>query len=113
MATGIEFTYSISRPYPYRWFKWVVLIGAVSLLVVVSIFNLANNGYALTVQYSTQPNDTTSQRPWAQKLAAVDNKNAASCQSQNLPVDSQYYTDKLSLTYTIANVWQFSMAKHS
>lgn len=100
------FTYPVSRPYPYRWFSWVAILGGIILVVLVSIFNLANDGYTLVVEYTTDPNTTVSRRPWAQKLVALDNRNAANCQSQNLPVDTQYYTDKLSMPYTITNVWQ-------
>lgn len=103
---GVQFTYGITRSYPYRWFKWVIVVGAAVLIAIVSIFNLANNGYTLRPEYTTDPNSTVAHRPWAQKLAAMDNKNAASCQSQNLPVNTEYYTDKQSLAYTIANVWQ-------
>ena len=44
-----SFTYSLSRPYPYKWFTWVVIIGGICAIAFFSIVNLAANGYDLIV----------------------------------------------------------------
>lgn len=52
------FSYSISKPYPFRWFTPVAVVGGVVLAVVVSLCNLSANGYYLKTIYSSDPNGT-------------------------------------------------------
>ena len=102
-----SFSYSISRVYPYPWFTWVVIIGGICATVLFSALNLAANGYNLVVQYTTDPNATISQQRWTERFPfSMVEKTVASCQSQNLPINSQFFTDKLSLEYTLVGVWQ-------
>lgn len=102
-----EFTYPITRPYPYNWFKWAVLIGGIILTVLLSVLNLASTGYDLIVQHSTNPNQTTSAKLWTDKLPlSLNSKTVATCEPQNVPATAQYFTNKFGLTYTLDNVWQ-------
>lgn len=102
-----DFTYPISRPIPYGWFKWAVLLGGIILTAFLSLLNLASNGYDLIVQFSVNPNDTVSTSSWTNKLpVSVDGKTTASCEAQNLQATTQYFTNKFGLTYTLAGVWQ-------
>jgi hypothetical protein len=98
------FRYPITRVYPYKWYPWVVYVGGLCLIVFFSVFNFAANGYILTVQYTSDYNGTKATQTWAQKFALIG-KVVSSCQSQNLPVHSQLYTDKLSLVYGLQNIW--------
>jgi len=41
------FNYNLSRPYPYRWFTWVVLFGGLIATAIFSVVNLAADGYYL------------------------------------------------------------------
>ncbi|MCJ1468157.1 hypothetical protein MMC07_006785 [Pseudocyphellaria aurata] len=102
-----SFGYPVTRPYPYKWFPWVVLIGGILSLVLFSAINLAANGYDLNVQYTTDPNSTMSQTPWAERwpfswFSKVD----TTCQSQSLQIKSQISTDKLIFSYTVTGIWQ-------
>lgn len=102
-----SFDYAVTRPYPYGWFPWVVLIGGIFSLVLFSTINLAANGYELKVQYTTDPNSTVSQAQWAQQWPfSWFSKVETTCQSQTLQITSQFFTDKLSLPYTLTGVWQ-------
>ncbi|CAG8977380.1 hypothetical protein HYALB_00007010 [Hymenoscyphus albidus] len=100
------FSYPITRDYPFRWFKWVALVGAILLTALVSILNFANNGYTMDILYTTELNENVSRRLWTQKMIRTDDKTFPTCNSQNLPVNTQYYTNKLGLAYNIANFWQ-------
>jgi hypothetical protein len=100
----ITFRYPITRIYPYKWFPWAVYAGGLCLVVLFSVFNFAASGYILTVQYTNDYNGTIAKQTWAQKFA-LGGKIVSSCQSQNLPVHSQLYTDKLSLVYGLQNIW--------
>ncbi|KAK5434149.1 hypothetical protein LTR34_003661 [Exophiala xenobiotica] len=102
------FSYTLTRPLPYKWFSFVVLVGGAVAIIFFSFLNLAANGYTLEVIYTTDQNSTLSETQWFQKLpwtlfAKVD----ASCQSQGLALNTQLFTTQLGLTYTIANVWTY------
>lgn len=57
------FTYNISRPFPYRWFKPVALVGDLLLAVGFTLLNFASVGYLLVVETSPDPNATVSANP--------------------------------------------------
>lgn len=102
-----SFSYPVTRTYPYNWFPWVVIIGGIIATVFFSALNVAANGYNLVVQYTTNPNATLAQERWTQRFPfSMVQKMSSSCQSQNIPINSQFFTDKLSLEYTLTGVWQ-------
>jgi hypothetical protein len=39
------FSYNITKPYPYRWFTWLVVLGGIAAAALFSVINLAANGY--------------------------------------------------------------------
>jgi hypothetical protein len=41
------FSYNLARPYPYRWFTWVVVTGGLAATTLFSAINLAADGYDL------------------------------------------------------------------
>jgi hypothetical protein len=102
------FTYPISRPYPYPWFKWVVIIGGILVTVLFTVINLAATGYVLRIEYTSNWNVTMKERRWFQHqpISLIANTQA-SCQSQDLPINSQFYTDKQNFRYTLNQVWQY------
>lgn len=107
---GPSFHYPITRPYPYKWFPWVVFIGGISSLVLFSAINLAANGYQLEVQYTTDPNSTVSRAQWGNRWPfSLFSKVETTCQGQTLQINSPFYTDKLSFSYTLTGVWQHRM----
>ena len=42
------FSYNISRPYPFKWFTAVVLLGGTLFTVFVSLLNFSADGYIAT-----------------------------------------------------------------
>lgn len=101
------FHYAITRPFPYRWFTWVTVIGGVCAIVLFSVINLAANGYNLVNTYTTDFNGTLAQKRWTSTFPfSLVERSTASCQAQDLPVDSQFYTNKLGFSYTLVSVWQ-------
>jgi hypothetical protein len=60
------FNYNVTRPYPYKWFTWAVVLGGIAATVLFSVLNLAANGYQLEVVYTTDPNGTLSEIQWFQ-----------------------------------------------
>ncbi|KAF4961849.1 hypothetical protein FSARC_10035 [Fusarium sarcochroum] len=55
------FSYAISRPYPFRWFTPVTIVGGTILTVVFTIINLASSGFYLKPAFTEDPNSTTIQ----------------------------------------------------
>lgn len=99
-----KFEYPITRAFPYKWFPWAVYVGGICTLVLFSLLNFAANGYILTVLYTSDYNGTIATRTWSERLSFNDQV-IATCQSQSLPVHSQFYTDKLALIYDLENIW--------
>ncbi|RFU29263.1 hypothetical protein B7463_g7063, partial [Scytalidium lignicola] len=85
------FTYNITRPYPYKWFTWVTIIGAIGLAILFSLINYAAYGYELSVHYTVNPNQTFAITPkflntWPLQY---ENKVSASCQPVTIPIGAQ------------------------
>ena len=45
------FSYTLTRPYPFRWFTWVAVLGGLLFTVFFSFVNIAADGYILRYQY--------------------------------------------------------------
>lgn len=99
------FSYNLSRPYPYRWFTPVVLVGGLLATVLFSVVNLAANGYQLQTVYVTDPNATISQKYWYTTGAfGLNSKLKSTCEPQNLLLGTQLFTSNLGLSYTITKI---------
>jgi hypothetical protein len=100
------FSYSLTRPYPFRWFTPV----AVCLLLIVaaffSIVNIASSGYTLVVLSTNDPNTTLAQNTWLKHWPSfVTSKTRATCQPLAIPVKTELFTNNTALTYTLMAVW--------
>ncbi|KAK5165572.1 uncharacterized protein LTR77_009101 [Saxophila tyrrhenica] len=95
------------KPYPYRWFTPVALIGATILLVLLSVMNFVQNSYRLEVTYADNPNSTTTNGIWYSHWPSyLTNSVRPTCQPANLPVGTQFFTDQTGFTWTLTSVWQ-------
>ena len=106
-----SFNYNITRPYPFRWFTWVVVIGGVVATALLSVANLAADGYILKTIYSTDPNSTVAEYAdrWYEKSPwSWTNKMSASCEPELLTVGNSYFSTNRGLTYTLNSIWQGS-----
>lgn len=105
------FTYSVTRPFPYKWFTWVVLLGGTVLAVLFSFVAVASNGYTLQPIYTTDPNGTEAQQHWFEKKPfswyhSLD----AKCQSSLLTVGGSYKTSNRGFVYTLSGLQNGSRA---
>lgn len=101
------FSYPISRPFPFRWFTPVAIVGGIIFIVLFTFLNFAANIYELVVQNSLDPNATISGGSWLQHWPSyLTTKVRPTCQPANLPVDSQFFTNQTALTYTLAGIWE-------
>lgn len=108
MAVSI-FTYNISRPWPFKWFTPVVLLGTVILMVLFSLLNLVSNGYVLAVQYTDNPNATTTSQVWFNKWPSfLTSKVRPTCQASGIAIGTKILTNNTALTYTLDSVSQIT-----
>jgi hypothetical protein len=100
------FSYSISRPWPFKWFTPTVVVGGVVATIFFSILNFISSGYSLTVQYSRDPNTTTSQIWFNHWPSFLTSKIQPTCQAVNLPINTELLTNNTALTYSLTAVYQ-------
>ncbi|KAK7912183.1 hypothetical protein PG985_014664 [Apiospora marii] len=104
------FNYNITRPFPFKWFTPVAVVGGIVLTALFTFVNVAQNGYIMSVEMTADPNATVSQAAsslqwWPSYLTS---KIMPTCQPTPLPVNSQFLTNQTALTYTLASVWRNS-----
>lgn len=105
-----EFTYPLARPYPFWWFSWLAVIGALLLTVLFSAINLAADGYELRLELTTKPNATLDRSLWINQAPfSWFDKTPASCQPLSLAVQSSFFTNNSGLTYSIEGVYQLDV----
>ncbi|KAK1480180.1 hypothetical protein CCUS01_00737 [Colletotrichum cuscutae] len=98
------FSYSISKPYPFRWFTPVVLVGGVILAVLLSLINLSANGYYLKPLYTSDPNGTEalSNAQWFRKIPFNWRSDVkAECQPRLFTIGDSFFTSNLGFRYII------------
>ena len=100
-----RFSYNLSRPYPFKWFTPLVIIGSAILTALFSTVNLISTGYSLVSEYSSQPNLTMSQELWfSQWPKFLSSKLQPYCQPAELEVNSNFFTTNAALTYSLTMV---------
>ncbi|KIY03723.1 uncharacterized protein Z520_00414 [Fonsecaea multimorphosa CBS 102226] len=105
MATSI-FSYGISRPYPFGWFTPATIAGGSLALVLFSFLNLLSTGYYQSVEYVTDPNSTITASKWLDRFPSYfTGQMKASCQAEDIQVNTRFFTNQTALTYTITGVW--------
>lgn len=103
------FSYNVTRPYPFRWFTPVTILGAVTFTALFSLLNFVANGYDQVVQISNDPNSTMTSAGWINRWPSYfTEKVRPTCQPASIPVGSQLFTNQTALTYTLTAVWQQS-----
>jgi hypothetical protein len=101
------FSYPVTRPFPFRWFTPVAVVGGIVFLALFTFMNFASSSYELIVQNSLDPNATISGHGWLHDYPSfLTTKVRPKCQPASLPVNSQFFTNKTALTYTLTSVWQ-------
>jgi hypothetical protein len=93
-----SFSYSISRPIPYKWFKWVVIAGGILYDYFFFILNLAANGCVLDVRYDVQHNETASSKHWTLHFSVL-----CGVMGPRLPVGNDYCTISIAYALSVAH----------
>jgi len=74
------------------------------LFVVFSVINFASSGYNSTVEYSANPNKTTSTAFFGDWFPSLSHDVRPSCQPASVPIPSLLYTNNTALQYTLTGV---------
>jgi hypothetical protein len=100
------FTYPVTRENPYTWFSWFVIVGGICVAVLLSAINVAANGYELIVVYMDNYNSTVNQTRWTGRPPfSWFEKALPKCQTREIPVNTQFFTNNSALSYTLTSVW--------
>lgn len=99
MAGESWFRYSVTRPYPFRWFTPLVVVGFVVFLVLFSLLNTVALGFEYVPRTTTDPNATTaSSSPWSRWVPPV-------CEDAQLRVGDSLTTNNSALSYQLTDIW--------
>ncbi|KAI0189786.1 hypothetical protein EV127DRAFT_340643 [Xylaria flabelliformis] len=95
--------YSITKPYPQRWFTPAVLIGGIALTVLVSFGNYASNAFYLRTTYTGDPNTTAiANNRWY--FNTPFNDDPTKCDSKLVTVGTTFFTTNLGFSYEITGI---------
>lgn len=99
------FSYNLSRPYPFRWFTPVAILGATVLTALFSVLNFAANGYVLGSKFVADPNTTLAEKAWFEKPPfSYQSRLSTSCQAANIAPGTQLAA-KSGFQYELGSVW--------
>ena len=106
MAKSSIFTYNITRSYP-SYVTPLVLVSFFLFTILFSFLNFVSTGYTLVVVESSNPNATVQSRVWMRNWPSfLTNRVQPTCESVNLPIGSNFFTNQTALRYTLTDVWQ-------
>ncbi|EQB48054.1 hypothetical protein CGLO_12750 [Colletotrichum gloeosporioides Cg-14] len=101
------FEYSITRPYPFRWFTPAAIVGGLILAIVFTLVNFSSNGFYLKTIYTKSLNTTEASftSRWFQKRPFNwQNDMNAECQPHLLTVGSSFFTSNLGFNYKVKSI---------
>ena len=102
-----ELSYSITRSHPYnRKFKIWIFIVSILAFGVLTVVNLATNGYDKQPSYTSDPNTTVAQRHWYNHKIFTwgDDTLEPKCQNADIPIGHEFITTNLGLRYTVQKI---------
>ena len=101
------FSYNITRPYPFRWFTPVVIVGGIVVTVLVSLISVATSGYELVTVSVPDPNVTAASHSWLNNWPSFLVGNLLpTCDSSTIALNTELFTNNSALPYSLTGVWQ-------
>jgi hypothetical protein len=99
-----SFSYSITRPYPYRWFTPTAVIGGIILAVLFSAVNFFSNAYNMITITTNNP-DVVEADHWSGRVpGTLTSKIQPKCEDAIIPVGSNINTNQTVLSYQLVRV---------
>ncbi|KAK2033477.1 hypothetical protein LX32DRAFT_689995 [Colletotrichum zoysiae] len=98
------FSYPITKPYPFRWFTPVAIIGGLVLAVLVTLANLSANAFYLKSIYEPNPNKTEDSLNGRKPPFNWQTDVQAECQPRLLSVGDSFFTSNQGFRYTVESI---------
>ncbi|PSN68544.1 hypothetical protein BS50DRAFT_674934 [Corynespora cassiicola Philippines] len=99
------FSYSITRPYPFRWLTPTIFVVGILASILFSFINFATSGYNMITITTPDPNTTianvTNFQNWPSFLTS---KIRPTCEPKALTVNGDYYTNNTILSYRLLSI---------
>ncbi|RSL63343.1 hypothetical protein CEP53_004450 [Fusarium sp. AF-6] len=104
------FEYPISRPYPFRWFTPLTIVGGIVLAVVFTLINLGSSGFYLQSEFTSDPNKTVAgETQWFMKPPfSWEHNIEPKCEAKMLSVGDSFFTSALGFQYTVKSLESFN-----
>lgn len=106
-ARNQTLSYNLTRAYPFsEATSWVVITCFILLLIPITFFNIATNGWNLQVAYTSDPNGTEAERHWFQSKVFIwgDDSLNPRCQRVDLRSGDQFMTTNYGISYTVTYI---------
>lgn len=65
------FSYNLTRPYPFRWFTPVVVVGCIALAAIFSLLNYISAGFSPINVVTDNPHGTIAGSGWFEKWPSM------------------------------------------
>lgn len=104
------FHYNISKPFPFRWFTPVAVIGGLLCGLFLTFANFGSSSYYLKTQYTDTPEELVTKAKSEWYLKAPWNWGdtpQTDFETASLSVGSQMFTTNLGFRYTLDNVAKY------
>jgi hypothetical protein len=99
-----SFSYSITRPYPYRWFTPTAIAGGIILAALFSAINFFSNAYNMITITTNNP-DIVEANHWSGHVpGTLTSKIQPTCEDAIISVGSNINTNQTVLSYQLVRV---------
>lgn len=98
-----SFCYSITRPYPYKWFTPVAVVGGIVLAALFSFINFYSNAYNMITITTNNPDIVEANR-WSYIPGSLTSRIHPKCEDAIIPVGSTFNTNQTALSYQLVSL---------
>ncbi|KAG2167881.1 hypothetical protein VTO58DRAFT_105495 [Aureobasidium pullulans] len=98
-----SFCYSITRPYPYKWFTPVAVVGGIVLAALFSFINFYSNAYNM-ITITTNSPDIVEANRWSHIPGSLTSRIHPKCEDAIIPVGSTFNTNQTALSYQLVSL---------
>ncbi|KAI4848699.1 hypothetical protein E4T44_03787 [Aureobasidium sp. EXF-8845] len=99
-----SFSYSITRPYPFRWFTPTAVAGGIILAALFSAINFFSNAYNM-ITITTNDPDIVEANHWSGRVpGTLTSKIQPTCEDAIIPVGSNINTNQTVFSYQLVRV---------
>ncbi|CAD0043380.1 unnamed protein product [Aureobasidium pullulans] len=100
-----SFCYSITRPYPYKWFTPVAVVGGIVLAALFSFINFYSNAYNMITITTNNPDIVEANR-WSHIPGSLTSRIHPKCEDAIIPVGSTFNTNQTALSYQLSKAYK-------